>query len=128
MKDPVRTNIRVYSGLHARLLNSNTLHKSRISTRYVCKPPTRRRIPFGILICRRFHKLLKQVAAVSDAWRWILFQYLIVFNGVAERVISTRYNPYILYVYIYATALCLYVLCMHVCKTLNFAQLKFSHC
>lgn len=32
-----------------------------------------------ILICRRFYKLLKQVAAVSDVRRWILFQYLIVF-------------------------------------------------
>lgn len=35
--------------------------------------------PWRILICLRFHKLLKQVAAVSDVGRWILFQYLIVF-------------------------------------------------
>lgn len=32
-----------------------------------------------ILICRQFYKLLKQVAAVSEVERWILFQYLIVF-------------------------------------------------
>lgn len=63
---------------------------------YAFKQSARSRyFPFGILICLRFHKLLKQVAAVCDVGRWILFQYLIVFVPSRRHLTPVESVPYI---------------------------------